>query len=332
MQYLDFSALEHNALYFKKLLGDSKLCAVIKNNAYGHGIVHIARYIDEIVDCFAVGSIVEASQIKFVSKDILILLPQNGSNTAVAVRNKFILSADSFVTLDIISVAACSLQMPARVHIKIDSGMNRLGFKQNEIDKLVCYLRNHPEIIVEGVYSHFYGENVVECDKQLNVFLPCAATIEAALNKRLIKHIANSSGALTSSEYRLDMARIGLGLYGYGSNSLIPVKTVTAQIIALKKLRAGEVVGYGASYVAHCDTSVAVLNVGYAHGFSRALIGSCIKINGCNCKVLAVCMAMIMVDVTNVEVGLGDTAILLGDGVNPSNGVVSVYELLCNLK
>lgn len=331
MQTLDFSALEHNAVFFKKLLGNSKLCAVVKNNAYGHGLIHIARYLDGIVDCFAVGSVDEAKQIDFVSKDILLLLPQNNDNTIEAIRRKIILSVDSFETLNTVSAAAKKMQTFARVHIKIDSGMSRLGFKPNDIEKLVNRLPNYPEIVVEGVYSHFYGDNAAQCDKQRAVFLPCAVRLENALNKQLTKHIANSNGALISTKYHLDMARIGLGLYGYGNDDLIPVKTVTAKVIAVKTVSAGDVVGYGAKYVTPHSGRIAVLNVGYAHGFSRALVGSQIKINGRYCKVVAVCMAMIMVDVSDVDAKAGDIATLLGNGVNAANDVVSIYELLCNL-
>ena len=332
MQFLNFSALEHNALFFKSLLSNSKLCAVVKNNAYGHGIVHIARYLDNIVDYFAVGSVEEAKKIEFVKGDILILLPQSYSDTEVAICSGYLLSLDSFATLDNILSACVKLGKTARVHIKIDSGMSRLGFKQNEIDKLTELLTSTLNIAVEGVYSHFYGENNVDCDKQLNVFLPCARQIESALNKPLIKHIANSGGALLSNKYHLDMARIGLGLYGYGDTRLAPVKTVTANVVAVKAVDAGNAIGYGAKYVAKDNMRVAVLNVGYALGFARSLVGSFVKINGKSCKVVAVCMAMIMIDVSGLDVKVGDTAILLGESVNVSNETTSIYELLCNLK
>lgn len=332
MQILNFVALEHNALFFKEILGNSKLCAVIKNNAYGHGIVHVARFLDSIVDCFAVGSVNEAKQIRFVKKDIILLLPQNIAGATDAIKGGYILTVDSFETLNTVVAVAANLRKSARVHIKIDSGMSRLGFKQDDIKILVSQLQNSSEISVEGVYSHFLGENVAQCDKQLNVFLPCAESVEKALNKRLVKHIANSNGAMLSSKYRLDMARIGLGLYGYGNKNLAPVKTVTAKVIAVKSVNAGDVVGYGAKYVVPVQGNIAVLNVGYAQGFARSLVGSQITINGCSCKVVAVCMAMIIVDVTGVDVRVGDTATLLGNGVDISNEYVSVYELLCSMK
>lgn len=332
MQFLDFSALERNAKYFRNLLGGSRLCAVVKNDAYGHGIVHVARYLDNIVDCFAVGSVDEARQIGFVSKDILILIPQGLSDAKAAIKGDFILSLDSFETLGTILSACKKADKTARVHIKVDSGMSRLGFKPSDVDKLVFALCKNPQIVVEGVCSHFYADNVLDCNRQFDTFLPCAQSIETALNKRLIKHISNSGGALLSNSYHLDMARIGLGLYGYGNENLIPVKTVRAKVVAVKDVCKGNVVGYGANFKADRDIRIAVVNVGYANGFVRALVGSQVLVNGFKCRTIAVCMAMIMIDVSDAAVSVGDDVTLLGKGVNISNDIVSVYELLCNLK
>lgn len=332
MQVLDFTALDHNANYFKSRLGASRLCAVVKNNAYGHGIEHIVRYLKDTADCFAVGSATEAKQIGFVNKDILILLPQDKADTAAAIIRGYILTVDSWATLSLVCKTAANLQQKARVHIKIDSGMSRLGFVQNDIEKLSIVLQDCEHIIVEGVYSHFYGANTAECDKQLLRFASCAETVEKALNRPLIKHIANSGAVLLSSKYHLDMARVGLGLYGYGNENLLPVKRVTAQVISVKEVKSGSVVGYGGHCKVTKDTRVAVLNIGYAQGFARTLAGAKVVLNGTKCKVLAVCMAMTILDVDGVQANIGDAATLLGSGVDISNDSVSTYELLCNLK
>lgn len=332
MQTLNFYALEHNAKYYKEMLGNTKLCAVVKNDAYGHGIVHVARFLDGIVDCFAVGSASEANRIDFVHNDILILLPQNKTETEIAVRKGYILTLDSFETLNTILNVAEELRLKARVHIKVDSGMSRLGFASEDITDLIDCLQRSASICVEGVYSHFYGESIEQCNRQLNVFLPCAEAVESAFGKSIVKHIANSVGVCLSDRYHLDMARVGLGLYGYGNIKLVPVKTFTAKIIALKNVRAGEVVGYGAKYVAGMNMNIAVADVGYAQGIARALVGSYVRINNKLCPIVAVCMAMIMLDVSDIGVQIGDELKLLGEGVDMSNEHVSIYELLCSLK
>lgn len=332
MQKIDFAALEYNASFFKKILGETRLCAVVKNNAYGHGITHVARYLDGLVDCFAVGSAEEAKQIAFVRKDILILIPQNEKNTVAAINRGFILSVDSFSTLQTVERAAAKTGLKARIHIKIDSGMSRLGFSFDEIERLGNLIKNSTSVDVEGIYSHFYGDKTFQCEKQLNIFLSCAKYLEQALGKTVIKHIANSAGALLSKRYHLDMVRVGLGLYGYGEEFLKPVKTVYVKVISVKTVQANGVVGYGGKCVLKSATKIAVLNVGYAQGFNRSLVNGYVCIDGVKCKVLAVCMAMIIIDVNSLPVKVGDNVTLLGKGAELENDCVSIYELLCNLR
>ena len=331
MQIIDYNAIQKNTLFFKQLLGESKLCAVLKNNAYGHGLMHVARHIAPLTDYFAVGSVDDAEQLLPLKKNTLVLLPQNQRNTERAVKCNCILTVDSFVTLDIVNSVAQKLNTKARVHIKIDSGMSRLGFQYAEIDKLVEKLGGSA-VNVEGIFSHFYGDTESECDKQLQQFQECYCAFEKGYGKPLLKHIANSGAALLSSKYHLDMVRIGLGLYGYGNDSLLPAKSVCADVIAVKKVCKGSVVGYGAKYECGADTSIAVLNVGYATGLPRTLVGSKIKIGTRFYPIVAICMAMALVDVGNVDVDVGQSATLLGDGVNIANDKVIIYELLCNLK
>ena len=331
MQIIDYNAIEKNTLYFKHLLGNSKLCAVLKNNAYGHGLMHVARHIAELADCFAVGNMDEAEQLTFLQKDTLVLLPQNERNTERAIKANCILTVDSFSTLDTINRVASKLKNTARVHIKFDSGMSRLGFQYMDIDKLHGDLRNS-NVIVEGIFSHFYGETELECDGQLRCFQDCCNAFEWRYGGSLMKHIANSGATLLSPRYHLDMVRVGLGLYGYGSKNLLPAKTVFADVIAVKRVVTGSVVGYGGKYVCDKNTNIAVLNIGYATGLPRTLIGSKIKIGAKFYPIVAICMAMALVDVGNEEISVGETATILGNEVNIANDQVIIYELLCNLK
>ncbi len=330
MKHIDFVALNKNVTYFKKLLGNSRLCAVLKNDAYGHGLVHVARNIVQIVDCYAVGSVAEAEQISFLHKDTLILLPQAARDTERALRQNFILTVDSFDTLECVKNAASRLGLSARIHLKIDSGMSRLGFVKGDLEKLLTRI-DTSLVRVEGVFSHFYGETVPQCDKQLERFEECLSLLKKSF-PNAICHIANTSAALLSSKYHLDMARIGLGLYGYGCDALSPVKSVEATVISLKSVCAGSVVGYGAKYVCPTDARLAVLNIGYANGLARTLVGSKIKIGQYSVKIVAICMAMTILDIGDAPICLGDKVAVLGRGVNLSNDKVIIYELLCNLE
>ena len=331
MQVIDYNAIEKNTLFFRRLVGKSKLCAVLKNNAYGHGLIHVALHIAELVDCFAVGSVDEAEQLKFLRKDVLILLPQNERNTVRAIKSNCLLTVDSFYTLDLVNKVAQNLNISARVHIKFDSGMSRLGFQHSDIDKLLKALSTS-KVNVEGVFSHFYGESEWECDRQLQRFQDFYNRFEQGFGSSVIKHIANSGATLLSPKYHLDMVRVGLGLYGYGNINLLPSKSVFADVIAIKGVPAGSVAGYGAKYVCASDTNIAVLNVGYATGLPRTLVGEKIQIGNRFYSIVAICMAMTLVDVGKDSICVGEKATLLGNGVNISNDQVIIYELLCNLK
>ena len=331
MQVIDYDAIKKNAKYFATLLGESKLCAVLKNNAYGHGLTHVARQIVELVDCYAVGNVDEAEQIQFLNKDVLILLPQKLRSAEQAIRLNFILTLDSFETLAVSDEATRRVGKTARVHVKIDSGMSRLGFKREQISELLEKLPN-AKISAEGVFSHFYGASISECDRQLEYFNSCSEVVEKGLKTRLTRHVANSGAVLLSKKYHLDMARVGLGLYGYGHEKLLPAKKVYADVISVRDVPAGSVAGYGAIYKCDKDSKIAVINLGYANGLVRTLRGAKIAINGQKCAIAAICMAMTLVDVTGLDVKVGDVATLLSDGINISNDEVIIYELLCNLQ
>ena len=331
MQIIDYNAIKQNAQFFRKAIGNSKLCAVLKNDAYGHGLIHVARQIVDFVDCYAVGSVDDAEQIQFLKKDVLILLPQNLRSTELAIRSNYILTLDSFETLERIEKAAHGVGKTARVHLKIDSGMSRLGFNLHQLDNLIATLKNSI-ISVEGIFSHFYGASFDECDKQYEYYLRCCERLQSGLKGHFVRHIANTGATLLSSKYHLDMVRVGLGLYGYGHENLLPAKKVCADVISVKDVPSGSVAGYGAIFKCLNDTKIAVVNVGYANGLPRRLVGCQIRISGHKCTIVAICMAMSLVDVSELQVSVGDSAVLLGDGVNISNDEVIIYELLCNLR
>lgn len=331
MQVIDYNAIKKNAEFFRKQIGTSKLCAVLKNDAYGHGLVHVARHIVEFVDIFAVGSCDEAEQIQFLNKDILILLPQNLRNAERAIIAGYILTVDSLTTCQVVEKAMQNTGKTARVHVKIDSGMSRLGVQDSEI-QLLCDCANFAKMSIEGIFSHFYGDTLSECDKQFDRFIYSTRLYNEIYGRPVVRHIANTGATLLSDKYHLDMVRVGLGLFGYGDDNLLPVKKVYADVISVKDVRAGSVVGYGGKYKCDKDSKIAVINVGYANGLPRCLVGSNISVNGQFCVIAGICMAMTLLDVTELKVDIGDKAILLGDGVNISNDKVIIYELLCNLR
>lgn len=323
MQFVDYHAITKNALFFKRMLGKSKLCAVVKNDAYGHGLVRTASVLRDVVDMFAVCSVREACEISCFGRDILVLLPLDEADTKIAAKNDFAVTVDSFGTLDI------AQKYGVRAHIKLDSGMSRLGFCESETDRLAEKLVNS-KLKADGIFSHFFGNDELSRDNQLQVFERCSKKLLNVLRQKPLLHIANTSASF-DERCRLDMCRIGFGLYGYGSRELTPAKSVSCKVLAAKRIPACSSVGYGGRKVPR-ETNVAVIQTGYANGFSRKLVDSFVSCRQCKCKVLAVCMGMTIIDTGDFCAEVGESVDLLGTSVNPSNSDVIAYELLCNLR
>ena len=155
----------------------------------------------------------------------MILLPQNYANTCKAIKTNCLLTVDSFDTLMTVCEAAKIMNVKAKVHIKIDSGMSRLGFSVSDIKPLLKSNKKCGYIDVQGEYIRIFGEILsMRATSSTSLFCTAQNSLGDGLGKDLIRHIANSSAALLSDKYRLDMVRIGLGLYGYGNERLIPAK------------------------------------------------------------------------------------------------------------
>lgn len=321
MVTVDYDAIRHNALFFKKILKQSKLCAVLKNDAYGHGLVDTAKALCGIAPFAAVGSVREAVAVRKYFDEVLVLLPVSENEVGEAVSRDVILSADSMLSLRRIA-----RHRGARVHLKINSGMNRLGFSAEQLPAALQFALSRIRLC--GAYTHFYGTDNPSMRSQLEYFLRCRALFDGC---GMVFHAANTAAALQGSRFHLDMARVGLGLYGYGAPQLVPAKKVSAKVIAVRRVKAGSHVCYG-DFLLQKDADVAIVDFGYANGLCRALAAQA-KIKGKTCQVLGKpCMAMTAFDVSGAKVSVGDEAVLLGDGVNNGDSDVSIYELLCNLR
>lgn len=318
---ISYDAIVKNAHAIKSKIGGAKLCAVVKNDAYGHGLYRTVSALRGVADCFAVGSLDEALSIAPLGVDVLILLPLNRAQTELAARRGISVTACDLETLCYAS--ACG----ARAHVKIDSGMGRLGFGADELHALAAQLNGNSNVV--GCFSHLYGDDDVSRQVQHGRFMAACKAVEGALGRKTVKHLANTC-ATACGGYALDMCRVGLGLYGYGMQGLACAKRVLADVIAARFAKAGSTVGYG-GFVIGADTNVAVLNAGYADGISRGLIGGEVLLGEHKCKILAVCMGMTIIDTYDVLAKKGERVEVLGR-CNPSNSDVIVYELLCNLR
>lgn len=322
--------LKHNVDEIKsKLNKKTMLCAVVKANAYGHGIEDVAKdLVSQGVDYLAVAFIDEAVEIRnlgITDTPIIILgnVPEDTAsmlveyNITAAVYNK--------ETAKNISAEAQKQNKTAKVHLKIDTGMSRLGFMPND-DSLadIEYISKLPNIEIEGVFTHFACSDTEDADmtlEQFKKFCNFAELLEQRGIKIPIRHCCNSAAIIKFPHMHLDMVRAGIILYGmYPSEidydiNLKPLMKLKTSVINIKTLEAGETISYGATYKVTKPTKVATIAIGYADGYSRLLSNKArVLVKGQFADVLGrICMDQCMIDVTNVHnIGIGDEVILFG--------------------
>jgi alanine racemase len=208
------------------------------------------------------------------------------------------------------------------IHIKIDSGMHRLGFYREEMPRLIERLKSTQAVRVQSVFSHLAGSDEAQFDdftlQQIHYFDACAEELKAGLNYPVIKHILNSAGIERFSDYQFDMCRLGIGLYGFSfaGAKLRNVCTLRTTILSVKTVKAGETIGYGRHTTLSEDRVIAVIPIGYADGFDRRFsnYGGEVVIRGKRCPVVGnVCMDQAMIDVTGTDAQPGDEAEIFGD-------------------
>ncbi len=298
--HIGIENLLHNATYLRKQTS-AALCAVVKANAYGHGL-EIAKYLNDYVDSYAVAFGEEAARLrKFTDKEIYVLCP-----SADIGDDKVIYSARSENDLQ-----------HKRVCAKINTGMNRLGMAPNEFAEFekLCISKN---VEIESVYTHFSDADyaVVQFEKFKSVGIGYK------------RHCCASNFLLLDRKYHLDMVRCGLALYGYG-NGLKPVLSAYAPVYEVRNVKKGDKIGY--SLTADRDMTVCIVGVGYADSIKRQK--QYFFINGKVCETVGnICMDMCLVDVSGLNVKSGDTAEYIGrniDGiaVAKQNNTI-VYDIL----
>lgn len=281
---ISLSTIENNALFFKRRT-NAKLCAVVKDDAYGHGATETAAALEGIADCFAVANVDEAAALRATTaKDVLVLTPPaNEEEAKEIVLRGCILSVNGPGTACAVKTAAKFAKSvgagKARVHIKANTGMNRYGCRGAAFTRTCGILKNSDNVLVEGIYSHLScAEDVAFANRQREEFL----TLCAVANRyfpRLLRHLSATAGACLTSDFYMDMVRIGIGLYGYlpaeiasrggyGEFSAVkPAMKVYARAVQNNTYRFGRL-GYG--YATATDgAKLHVLNAGYGNGFFR---------------------------------------------------------------
>lgn len=324
---ISLTALLNNVRYFRSLLKPTtKLTCMVKAFAYGAGSVEVSKALQQsgLVDYLAVAVADEGLELRRagVNLPIIIMDPEVAALDLI-LENNLQPNIYSFQSLENIIAAAENKGLENYpIHIKIDSGMHRLGFYREEIPALVARLNGQKAVRVQSVFSHFAGSDESQFDdftrQQAEYFNDCAETLKAGLGYPIMKHICNSAGIERFPQYQYDMCRLGIGLYGisFAGAHLQNVCTLRTTILSLKTVAAGETIGYGRHTTLTGPRQIAVIPIGYADGFDRRFsnYGGEVIIRGQRCPIVGnVCMDQAMVDVTGTDAQVGDAVEIFGD-------------------
>jgi Alr-MurF fusion protein len=325
---IDLNALVNNLNYVKSCLNTTtKLMVMVKAFAYGSGSVEVASLLQyHKVDYLGVAYADEGVDLRKnqISLPIMVMNPSEDSFETLLDHN---LQPEMYSFKILNSLVDFLEGRSCTIHLKLDTGMHRLGFEEIEIDSLIRILASHPNINIASIFSHLAGADEPEHDKftqeQATAFLRMAENIKSELRINPLLHLLNSSGILRHKEMQLNMVRLGIGLYGVNPTSqsdsnLKPVASLKTIISQIKKVKTGSTVGYGRKGKVEKDTTVATIAIGYADGFSRAFSQGkgMVLINGQKAPVLGnVCMDMTMIDITGIEAKEGDEVIIFGRGL-----------------
>ncbi len=335
---VNLNALVDNVRFFRSLLKPTtKLTCMVKAFAYGAGSLEVSKALQaanqmvngkcengKLVDYLAVAVADEGVELRRagITLPIIIMDPEVAAMNLI-LENNLEPNVYSFASLEQVITAAEEKGLEnVPVHIKIDSGMHRLGFYREELPQLIKRLQSTRAVRVASVFSHLAGSDEEQFDaftlQQIGYYKLCADTLQAELGYPVIKHICNSAGIERFAPYQFDMCRLGIGLYGisFNGNHLRNVCSLQTTILSVKPVRAGETIGYGRHTTLTEDRQIAVIPIGYADGFDRRLsnYGGEVIVRGKRCPVVGnVCMDQAMVDVTGTDAQVGDSVEVFGE-------------------
>ncbi len=356
---VDRSALRHNYTILKSCTrSNARLLAMVKADAYGHGMLESALAFQEAGCCdFGVAEIGEGVALRKsgISHNIFVFLGFQTYDAHLLFEYDLTPIIYDIESARILSSEAVSQNKAIGLHVKVDCGMTRLGIMPNELQEFVAVLQTLPGIQYQGLASHFPRADEPASQHTSEQFIRFEYLGMSGRNKipELVTHTANSGGILYFPDSSCDMVRAGISLYGYYPDgeegrkravgeTLRPAMSFKSSILQVKTVGAGTGVSYGHTYITDKETKIAVLPVGYEDGFSRTLSnGGEVLIHGKRVPIIGrICMNLCMADVSGVEnVQSGDEVVLLGkqgneqisgDAIAEKMGTIS-YEVLCML-
>lgn len=340
---IDLDAITHNVKQIKDLHPTKEIFAVVKANGYGHGDAEVSKVaIEAGVSCLAVSGLDEALRLRNsgIEVPILVLGMTRLKDVPLAAENNISLTAHDEMWIE--HLVSLPLTTPIKVHLKIDSGMHRLGLMTEEqVQKNFNRLKMAPMVEVEGVFTHMA---TADSDKeylghQIETFKCLIGNLDLSDVKYV--HLENTA-TLLQKEFDFDHGiRLGLGLYGINPDKefipiefeLKPALKLLSNLVQVKKIKKGDKVGYGATYEAQEDEWIGVVPIGYADGWTRSHQGRHVIVNGYECEIIGrVCMDQMMIRLPK-QFPMGTEVTLIGDGmpverVAAEVGTIS-YEILC---
>jgi alanine racemase len=349
---INLNKLISNVNYYKLLLEPKvQLMCMVKAMGYGGGGSELANTLQHVgVNYLAVAYADEGVELRqsHINLPIMVMSPETDAYEDI-INYRLEPEIYSFKELDLFikKLDHLCISEPYPVHIKIDTGMHRLGFEEINIPELISVLKHNTQIKVQSVFSHLAGSDNPALDefseKQIKLFENICAEIEAGIKHKFLKHICNS-GAISRFKYaHFDMVRLGIGMHGVGVNPeeqkyLENVGTLKTKISQIKNIKAGETVSYNRSGKVEKDMVIATIPIGYADGFSRALGNgrAGVYVNGNYCKTIGnICMDMCMIDITNVKCEEGNEVIIF-ENIEQLQSIASAigtitYEVLTSV-
>lgn len=349
---VNLQALIDNVNFFRsRLKPQTKIMGMIKANAYGHGSFEIAHTLEhQKIDYLGAAYADEGVELRRqgITLPIVVMNPEQSSYSSII---DFKLEPELYslrvLNLFVQILREKSVTEVYPVHIKIDTGMNRLGFKTDQLEDLISFLKENQTLKVQSIFTHLATADVPEEKEfallQLKRFDESYEKISTALNIRPLKHALNSPGTIHFQENQYDMIRLGIGMYGFSDSPAVqeklkPIATFKTVISRIIEINPGETVSYGRKFKAEKKTKIATLPVGYADGIRRAFGYGKGKVNisGHLVPIIGtVCMDMLMIDITGIDCFEGDEVIIFGENPTAEDLAKTIdtisYEVLTSI-
>ena len=303
---------------------NSKICAMVKANAYGVGVNQVVKIIDDYVDFYGVACFFEAKNLSKLTKNKILIV---GALEKEKINSRFSYTCSSLEDVLFLKY----LNKKINIHLKVNSGMNRFGFVSINDFSMALKEIKFSKLNLEGVYTHFATDDDF-VNVQMENFNKFVSIVKEKNFNPLI-HADNSAVSLKHN-HNLDMVRIGFNLFVLNNGLHKAVAEIKTRVVQINYVKKGELVGYGYKALADKDKKIAVVPVGYADGFSTNLIGFYLIINNVKCKVVNVSMDCFMVDVSNLNIKKGTEVPILNKDNTLKNYAkflkISEYEVLTN--